>query len=59
MLKYMKDGLEKLATEGSSVIPILEANGWELVSETVTIEEPVSKAKKPKKQEPETEGYIE
>lgn len=59
MLTYMKDGGVKFVDEGSSAIPILEANGWELVSETITIEEPVSKPKKAKKQEIETEGYID
>jgi hypothetical protein len=50
MLKYTKDGLEKLVTEGSSVIKILEDAGWKLESD-----EPVTKKRKSKKQENETE----
>lgn len=59
MIKLEKDGGVKMLDEASPLIPVLESQGWEIVSETVTIEEPVSKPKKAKKQEVETEGYID
>lgn len=56
MLTFMKDGGVKFVDEGSAAIPILEENGWVLVSESVTIDEPVLKPKKLKKHEIEKEG---
>ena len=58
MLKFEKDGGVKLVEDNSDLIEILEANGWELISESTVVEELTKKVSKKKSKEPK-EGFID